>query len=144
MVATRSTALKPLPSSDTDLEHFATPGKTLPTLSRTSAASTPRRRLPTPRSISLRYSFCSFCKMKKDQECADSKAKSTDFDFLNYAEHMSNIIEEFNTKFVYISKQISNIDKSLWDHLALVNSLKRDICMFAEVRVNCKPNDMPI
>ena len=57
---------------------------------------------------------------------------------------MSNIIEEFNTKFVYISKQISNIDKSLSDHLALVNSLRRDICMFAEVRVNRKPNDMPI
>ena len=57
---------------------------------------------------------------------------------------MSNIIEEFNTKFVYISKQISNIDKSLSDHLALVNSLKRDICMFADVRVNRRPNDMPI
>ena len=143
MVATRFTALKPLPSSDTDLEHFATPGKTLPTLFRTSASSTPRRHLPTPRSISLRY-VCSLCKMKKDQDCADSKAKSTDFDFLNYAEHMSNIIEEFNIKFVYISKQISNIDKSLSDHLTLVNSLKRDICMFAEVRVNRRPNDMPI
>ena len=124
MVATRSTALKPLLSSDTDLEHFAPPGKTLPALSRISAASTPRRRLPTPRSISLRY-VCSLC--KKDQDCADSKAKSADFDFLNYAEHMSNIIEEFNTKCVYISKQISNIDKYLSDHLALVNSLKRDI-----------------
>ena len=145
MVATRSTALKPLPSSDTDLEHFATPSKTLPALSRTSAASTPRRCLPTPRSISLRY-VCSLCKMKKDQDCTDSKAKSTDFDFLNYAEHMSNIIEEFNIKLVYISKQISNIDKSLSDHLALVNNLKRDIhvCMFAEVRVNRRPNDMPI
>ena len=143
MVATRSTALKPLPSSDTDLEHFSTPCKTLPGLSRTSAASTPRRRLPTPRSISLRY-VCSLCKMKKDQDWADSKAKSADFDFLNYAEHMSNIIEKFNTKFVYISKQISNIDKSLSDQLALVNSLKSDICMFADVRVNRRPNDMPI
>ena len=118
MVATRSTALKPLPSSDTDLEHFATPRKTLPALSRTSATST-RRRLSTPRSTSLRYAY-SLC--RKDQDCADSKSKSTDF--LNYAEHMSNILEEFNTKFVYISKQISNIDKSLSDHFALVNSLK--------------------
>ena len=57
---------------------------------------------------------------------------------------MSDIIEEFNTKFVNISKQISNIDKSLSDHLALVNSLKRDICMFADVRVNRRPNDMQI
>ena len=57
---------------------------------------------------------------------------------------MSNILEEFNTKFKYISKHISNIHKSLSDHLALVNSLKRDICMFADVRVNRRPNVTPI
>ena len=57
---------------------------------------------------------------------------------------MSNILEEFNTKFKYISKHISNIDKSLSDHLALVNSVKRDICMFADVRVNRRPNVTPI
>ena len=80
------------------------------------------RKLPSPPSAQ-RY-ICNVC--RSEIVC---RSESTDFNLLKYTEH-SNILEEFYTKFEYISKHISNIDKSISDHPALINSLERDyVCL---------------
>ena len=148
MAVTTSRASKLRAASDND--EFSTPRKSLLTPSMSTAAPTLLRNLPTPHINERRY-VCSTC--QKIEDCEDFLLKSTVSDLslssncistYKSVEHIGHMISEFEMKIEYISKQINSIEKSISDHIALVNNLERDICRFADIHFNYQSNPNPV
>ena len=138
------------PENASDNDVFSTPRKSLPTPSKSTAALTTLRSMPTPLVNEHRY-VCSSC--KKIEDCGDFLLKSTVSDLSlnsNYistyksVERIGHMISEFELKIEYISKQMNNIEKSISDHITLINNLERDICRFADIHFNYQSNPNPV